>query len=40
MNGFSHFNQILLNLFDVLNTFHASISVGLYRLTHIRFNLS
>jgi len=24
MCGFSHFNQILLNLFDVLNMFHDS----------------
>jgi len=34
MHEFSHFNQILLSLFDVSNTFHYSILVCLHCLTH------
>jgi len=34
MRGFTSSNQILLSLFDVLNTFHYSILVCLHSLTH------
>jgi len=34
MRGFSHFNQILLSLFDVSNWFHDSIWV-VYNVWHI-----
>jgi len=40
MREFSQFNQILLRLFNVSNTFHYSILVCLHRLTHVRFNVS
>jgi len=29
MHGLNHFNQILLNLFDVSNTFHENIWVNI-----------
>jgi len=34
------FNQILLSLFDISNTFQYSILLCLYRLPHVRFNVS
>jgi len=40
MHEFGHFNQILLSLFDVSNTFHYSILVCLHSLTHVHFNVS
>jgi len=39
MCGFSLFNPILLSLFDISNTFHYSILVWLYHLTHVRFSV-
>jgi len=40
MSEFNHLNQLILSLFDVSNTFHYSILVCLYRLTHFCFNVS
>jgi len=40
MREFSHFNQILLSLFDILNTSHSSILVCLHRLTYFLFNIN
>ena len=40
MCEFSHFNQNLLRLFDILNTFQYNILICLRYLTHFRFNVS
>jgi len=40
MRGFSPFNQILVNLFDVSNASHCSILFCLHHLTRVRFNIS
>jgi len=40
MYEFSSFNQILLSLFNVSNTFYYNILIFLHRLAHVRFNIS
>jgi len=39
MREFSIFNQILLSLFDISNTFHYSVLVCLHHLTYFLFNV-
>jgi len=40
MHEFSPFNQILLSLVDILNTFYYSILACLHPLTYVRFGVS
>jgi len=40
MYRFNHFNQILLSLFDILNTFYYSILVFLHDLTRVNLNIN
>ena len=40
MREFSHFNQILLSLFDVSSAFYDSNLNCLHRLTYFRFNVN